>query len=187
MRPNTFLALVVVVAGLAGLVRPVQAQSLADVARAEEERRKDVKVPAKVITDKDLKAVPGPTPGTVPSAPSTEAKDATQAQDDKDKEKDKGGTTQKGQAYWAGRKKDLQEKVDQDQRFADALQSRINALTADFTARDDPAQRRLIELDRQKALADLDALRKSVEAGKKALTDFDEEARRAGVPPGWLR
>ncbi len=190
MRLITYLAPVVVVVGLAGVVRPVQAQSLADLARAEEERRKDVKVPAKVITDKDLKAVPGPPPGVVSSTPSTEAaKDATatQAQDDKDKEDKEKDKASKGQAYWAGRKKELQDKFEQDRRFADALQSRINALTADFTARDDPAQRRLIEVDRQKALADLGRLQTSVEAGKKALADLDEEARKAGVPPGWLR
>jgi hypothetical protein len=186
MRLNTYLALIVVAAGLAGQVRPVQAQSLGDLARAEEERRKDVKVPAKVITDKDLKAVPAPAPGSVSSAPSTEAaKDTAQAQDDKDKAKDKG--TPKDQAYWAGRKKDLQDKLESDQTFADALQSKINGLTAEFSARDDPAQRAVIERNRQKALADLDRLQKSVVAGKKALTDLDEEARKAGVPPGWLR
>ena len=130
--------------------------------------------------------MPGPAPGSVSSAPSTEAaKDTTQAQDDKDKAKDKG--TPKDQAYWAGRKKDLQDKLGQDQTFAEALQSRINALTADFSARADPVQRAGIERDRQKALGDLDRLRKSVQDGKKALADLDEEARKAGVPPGWLR
>ena len=190
MRAHICLAVVVVAAGLAGQVRPVRAQSLGDLARAEEERRKDIKAPAKVITNKDLSAVPGPPPGSVsssPAAPTTEAaKDTPQAQDDKDKGKDK-DTTPKGQAYWAGRRKDLQDKLDQDQTFADALQTKINSLTADFSARDDPAQRAIIERNRQKALADLDRVQKSVVAGKKALTDLDEEARKAGVPPGWLR
>ena len=31
--------------------------------------------------------------------------------------------------------------LDRDQIYSEAMQSRINALTADFTARDDPAQR----------------------------------------------
>lgn len=193
MRINICLAVVVVVAGLAGGVRLVQAQSLGDLARTEEERRKDIKAPAKVITNKDLTAVPGPSPDSVsssPAAPAPEAaKDTSKAQDDKDKA-DKGkdkDTPPKGQAYWAGRKKGLQDKLDQDQTFADALQSKINALTTDFSARDDPAQRAIIARDRQKALADLDRLQKSVVADKTALADLDEEARKAGVPPGWLR
>ena len=86
MRINTYLAVVaviVVAAGLAGQVRSVQAQSLGDLARTEEERRKDIKVPAKVITNKDLGVVPGPPIGSVSSAAGTEAaKDSAQAQDD---------------------------------------------------------------------------------------------------------
>jgi hypothetical protein len=187
MRLNTCLAVVVVVVGLAGEVRPVHAQSLGDVARTEEERRKDVKTPAKVITNKDLSAVPGPSPGSVSSAPATDAaKDTAKAQGDKDKAKEK-DTPQKDQAYWVGRKKGLQDKLAQDQTLTDAMQSRINALTADFAARGDPVQRSAIERDRQRALSELDRLQKSIVDGKKALADLDEEARKAGVPPGWLR
>jgi flagellar biosynthesis/type III secretory pathway protein FliH len=191
MRVNICLAAVLVAAGLAVEVRPVQAQSLGDLARTEEGRRKDIKTPAKVITNKDLSAVPAAPPDSVASAPATEAgKDSSKAQDAKDKGKDKDkdkDTPQKDQAYWAGRKKGLQEKLDQDQTLADAVQSRINALTADFAARADPVQRSGIERDRQRALSELDRLQKSIVDGKKALTDLDDEARKAGVPPGWLR
>ena len=91
------------------------------------------------------------------------------------------------QAYWSGRVSALQVQLDRDQVYADALQTRINALTTDFVNRDDPAQRDVIERDRQKALAELDRLKRAVEADRKALADVQEEARRAGVPPGWLR
>ena len=177
------LAAVVAIAGLAGTVHLVQAQTLGEVARQEDERRKDIKAPAKVYTNKDLGVVPGPEPGTVsaPAAPADAAKDA-KAPDDKAKE-----APQKDQAYWSGRRKELQTKLDSDQTLSEAVQSRINALTADFSARADPIQRSGIERDRQKALGELDRLRKSVQDGKKALTDLDEAARKAGVPPGWLR
>ena len=42
-------------------------------------------------------------------------------------------------------------------------------------------------MERQKAIADLNRLTKEIADGKKAIADFQEEARRAGVPPGWLR
>ena len=71
--------------------------------------------------------------------------------------------------------------------FADAHQSRINGLSADFTARDDPAQRALVAKDRQKALTELDRVKKEIADHTKALADLQEEARRKGVPPGWLR
>jgi hypothetical protein len=83
--------------------------------------------------------------------------------------------------------KALQQQLDRDSTFADALQSKINALTTDFSARDDPAQRAVIERERQKSIAEQNRLKKAIEDDKKAIADLQEEARRAGVPPGWLR
>ena len=82
---------------------------------------------------------------------------------------------------------DLQAQLDRDQIFTDALQTRINALTADLTARDDPAQRGVITRDRQKAIDELDRLKLAMQRTSKAIADLEEEARRASVPPGWLR
>ena len=173
---------------LTGIAYPVHAQGLGDIARKEEERRKEVKAPGKVYTNKDLSSAPEPSSGTVsapsgPAATSGEASgDTAKANASKDKD-----TPKRDQAYWAKRKKDLQSQLESDQTLADALQSRINALTADFASRDDPIQRAGIERDRQKALSELERVKKSITDGKKALTDLDEEARKAGVPPGWLR
>ena len=53
--------------------------------------------------------------------------------------------------------------------------------------RDDPAKRAQIGTDRDKALAELDRLKKQIVDDKRAIADSEEEARRSGVPPGWLR
>ena len=170
---------------LAGVVYPVQAQVLGDVARKEEERRKDIKAPAKVYTNKDLGPVPESSSGTLSApGPASDASTSAKADDSKDSTaKD----PKKDQAYWSGRKKDLQAKLDTDQTLAAALESRINALNADFVNRDDPVQRAGIDRDRKKATEELERLKQSVQAGKKAVTDLEEEARKAGVPAGWLR
>ena len=81
----------------------------------------------------------------------------------------------------------LQEQLDQEKTLVEALQSRVNALTTDFVNRDDPAQRAVVAADRQKALLELDRMKKAITADTKALADLEEEARGAGVPPGWLR
>ena len=73
------------------------------------------------------------------------------------------------------------------QTFAEALQTRINVLSADFVARDDPAQRAVIATDRQKALAELDRVKQEIAQFTKGIAATQDEARRAGVPPGWLR
>ena len=191
MRLSSQNCVVAVLAFLAlsGSAYPVKAQVLGDVARKEEERRKDIKAPAKVYTNKDLGSVPDAPSGTF-SSPAASGSAATEAPKGtasakSDDAKDKGPA--KDQAYWSGRKKDLQTKLDSDQTLADALQSRINALNTDFVNRDDPVQRAGIDRDRQKANSELERLKKSVQDGKKALSDLDEEARKAGVPAGWLR
>jgi hypothetical protein len=190
-RSLTSVALFLVAAG----VWPLFAQSLADVARKEEERRKTIGQPAKVYTNKDLGGAPPPTPvSTPPPVPAkagaappeaprdTDADKAADKAADKDKDK-----PVKDQAYWSGRLKGLQTELDRDRTFADAMQTRVNSLNTDFVNRDDPAQRAVIEGDRQKALSELNRLKQAIQDGTKAVADLREEARRAGVPPGWLR
>jgi DNA repair exonuclease SbcCD ATPase subunit len=183
----------------AGLVSPalLRAQSLADVARQEQERRKAIKESGKVYTNDDLKGVPAPaadssdtaTPaGDVSKdgaaaggkgASSDEKKTADAAKESKEPARD--------QKYWADRMAGLQTSLQRGQAFAEALQVQINALTTDFTNRDDPAQRAVVGENRQKALDELDRLKKQVEDDQKAIDDLEEEARRENVPPGWLR
>jgi hypothetical protein len=190
--------------GLAGLVAaflvtavaaPLFAQSLADVAKKEEERRKRTPPARKVYTNKDLSAVPPATASPPASgSPDAAAPDAsggdTKTADAAPGDKPGAGTDAAGakdQKYWSARMKAARDAVERDQILADAMQSRINALTTDFVNRDDPIQRSRVQSDRQKAMAELDRLKKQVMADKQAITNLEEEARRAGVPPGWLR
>ncbi len=195
LRRVTVAACLIFVGAAALLVR-LHGQSLADVAKKEEERRKTVAQPAKTYTNKDLSPAPSP----APAPPAKDAKDGKSDKDAADKGKDakdaadkdaKAGdgrdASAKDQKYWSDKLKALREQLDRDSSFADALQTKINALTTDFVNRDDPVQKRQIDADRTKALADLTKLKKSVADDQKALADFAEEARRAGVPAGWLR
>ena len=165
---------------LAAATGIARAQSLADVAKKEGERRKALPAPVKVYTNKDLNAVPPPpVPASKPADAKSGEKAETAAPDAKEPAKD--------QAYWSGRLKKLQDQLTSDKAFVEALQSRINALTTDFVNRDDPGQKAVIETNRQKAVADLVRQTKAVKDDEKALADLLEEARRAGVPPGWMR
>ena len=158
---------------------------LGEVARQEEARRKTVKAPSKVYTNDNLKTdVSSPVPAAAAggsqtsSTPTPDTSQAAGAPAD---------TQAKGEAYWKQRMADARTALDRAQSFADALQTRINSLTADFTSRDDPAQRAKIGSDRDKALAELDRVQKEVQNGTKAIAAIQEEARRAGVPAGWVR
>ena len=179
-------AAIFTILALAGGVAMVRAQSLAEVAQKEEERRKSVKPASKVLTNKDLGAVP---PADVTPPPPADAKPAEAAKTAKPAEPSAADskTPVKDQAYWSGRMKELRTQLDRDQIYAEALQTRINALTTDFVNRSDPAQQAVIAQDRQRAVVELDRLTKATAEGKKAIADLEEEARRASVPPGWLR
>ena len=172
------IAVLIVVGVFAGRA---YGQTLADVAKKEEERRKKAPAPAKVYTNKDLSPTPTAAPAPPATAPAAKPADDKSGKDTTEKEQPK------DQEYWSSHMKALQQQLDRDSTFADALQSKINALTTDFSARDDPAQRAVIERDRQKSIAEQNRLKKAVEDDKKAIADLQEEARRAGVPPGWLR
>jgi hypothetical protein len=167
------------------------AQSLADVSRQEEERRKAVDAPGKVYTNSDLlpapppSSVPLPTSGAVaPTEPPTpEPAEGAEAGDEADGSTSPSAT----EDAWRARVAAERDAVSRSEILVEALQSRINALTTDFENRGDPAQRSVIAADRQKALAELDRVKKEVEAHRQAIIDIQEEARRAGVPAGWTR
>jgi hypothetical protein len=167
------------------------AQNLGDIAKREETRRRQVKAPSKVYTNEDLRGDAG-APPTAParetSSPnaSQPAAPAASAQP-KDADKAAPEDPKKSEPYWKDRLAKARGDLDRAKTFADALQSRINALTTDFAARSDPAQRAQIGNDRQKALAELDRVKKEIEANTKAIADIQEEARKAGVPAGWVR
>ena len=82
---------------------------------------------------------------------------------------------------------DAREDLRRNEMFAEALQTRVNTLNKDFNSRDNPAQRSAIGADRTEALNELTRVKQDVERGKKQITDIEEEARKAGVPPGWVR
>ncbi len=173
---------------------PADGQTLADVARQEQSRRRTIKNPAKLYTNADL--IPAPPGGPAPppgapaeTAPAEAAQPAAAAPAAPATETPTGATggPARDEAYWRKRITDVRVQIDQNVILVESVQSRINALWADFTARDDPAQRAVIFENRQKALAELDRLKQEGAALQKQAADIEEEARRANVPPGWLR
>ncbi|MDQ3168574.1 MAG: hypothetical protein M3Q55_00355 [Acidobacteriota bacterium] len=88
---------------------------------------------------------------------------------------------------WRARITTARSNLSRAQIFAEALQSRVNALTVDFTNRDDPAQRQQLFEQRQQALAELSRVQGEIAAFTQEIADIEEDARRLGVPPGWLR
>ena len=174
---------IVVLAGFLACAATAQAQSLGELARKEAERRKSIRTPGKVYTSDDLRAAPAP---PVPAAPSVSEPEPAAADGAPD------GTLPPEEdprtpVYWQRRLAAERDALARAETFAEALQSRINALSTDFINRDDPAQRAIVGADRDKALAELDRVRREIGQHQKAIAAIQEEGRRAGVPAGWLR
>ena len=163
------------------------AQSLADLARQEEARRKAVSGSGKVYTNEVLQPEPPPSPGSLPPAAPAPATPPAAADGNKPAAPAAPGAAAKTEAEWKKRIADERDALSRAQIFADALQSRINVLSADFVNVDDPARRDVVAADRQKALSELDRVKAEIQAHQKAITDIQTEARKAGVPAGWVR
>jgi hypothetical protein len=184
-----------VLAGALMVAVPVSAQSLGELAKREAERKKSKPTATKTYTNGDLKSVAPPSgaatgdqlPKDGKEAKEPDAKDAKDSKEPEKVDATKPAEPAKDEAYWRGRMAAAREDVRRNEAFKEAMQTRINALTADFTARDDPYQRAKIADDRQKALAELARLTEDIDKGNKLIVDIEEEARRAGVPPGWIR
>ena len=169
---------------------------LAEVAKTEEARRQSIRKPAKVYTNDSLRGVPadaGVAPSTAASSASGNSTPGKPAADKPAADKPAGPTApvtdrpRDDEAAWRARIKAARDTVTRSQMFADSLQTRINSLWTDFVNRDNPVEKAKLEQDRNAALAELDKVKKEIEDQQKEITKIEDEARRAGVPAGWLR
>ncbi len=161
------------------------AQPLADVARQESLRRAALArsgATARAYTNADLTGG-----GRLTTAAGRPPAVADQTSAPTPAEEDTGPAASDGEDQWRERIDTVRQALDRAQLTAAALQNRIDGLGADFAARDDPAQRSVIERARQAAIGELDRTRGEIETLSRQIEDIREEARRANVPPGWLR
>jgi hypothetical protein len=187
------LLLVVLTLGASlALVAPAAGQSLAEVSRATEEARKAAagKPPAKVYTNKDLPPADPKPPAPAPDAQSaTPAPAATARPADTPSTPPAGALSQgaKDETYWRDRMRPLRERLDSARALADATKRQADAL---MRSADRCFQIGIVCADYTESVRLLDqhkALVADVASAERDVFALQEEARRAGVPPGWLR
>jgi hypothetical protein len=164
--------------------------SLAEIARKEAERRKTTKEAKKVITAKDLPesarkpaSTPASSDGSAPATPAATASTGQKPAEGADAASSDG----KGETAWRSRITKAREELRRNETFFLAMQTRVNSLTNDAQSRSDPIQRAKLRDDRDRAIDDMARVKADVEQSKKQIASIEEEARKAGVPPGWLR
>jgi hypothetical protein len=101
---------------------------------------------------------------------------------------DTASTPAPDEAQWRARVAPLHLTLQGDRAKEGPLMNRLNSLTAEAALiRASDVKRRGVEIEKQKVAADLTALRELLRADLAAIQVLEEEGRRAGVPPAWLR
>ena len=98
-----------------------------------------------------------------------------------------GDDPKRDEAWWRARMAAARAALARDQTLADAMQSHINALRTDVASRDDPAQQAALRQRLTAALAELERLTQQIAADRQAIAVVEDDARRLGVPAGWIR
>jgi hypothetical protein len=173
---------VVITAILAWLAVPPK--SLAEASAREAFRRSTAPKTKVVLTNAGLpqSALVSGAAVTPPPAATTDASASA---------KPAGAPTEKtekhDETWWRKRMSSAREQLSINQKSAEDLQTRINALQRDVVNRDNPQQAAKLREDLQKAITTLDATKLQIEADQKAIVAIQDEARRADVPAGWVR
>jgi hypothetical protein len=156
-----------------------QQDSLAEAARKARAQKKDAPKATKVFTNDNI-----PTAGGLSSvgADATQPEPATGA-----------GAAQAGSAgqpddekAWRERFAGLHHKLQQDQSELDVMQRELGVLNVQYY--NDPMkamQQQLSREDIDKKTAAIETKKKDVEADKQAISDAEDELRKAGGDPGW--
>jgi hypothetical protein len=180
---------------------PAAAQSpLAEAAKREAERRRAVRAETvPTYTTDDLNRLPSRASITVPARPATEVTTMGVVSSAAQPAPLTGAVAAPGapgqppapgprdEKYWRERMTTARTALSRAEIFAESLQSRINALSADFVNTDDPAKRQQVGEQRQQALNELNKVKQEIIDARKQIGEIEAEARRLNVPAGWLR
>lgn len=174
---------------------------LVDAARRERARRAAIPADqkARVYTNEDLRNSGGLTIGVLPSSAASGSDPAGPASprtggspeavpvEGEPDAGESGATAVRDEGYWRTRIAAARDAQARAALMAAALQNRADGLWAQFTAIDDPVRRGAVERQRLEALGALEETRAERDRLEQDIRDIEEEARRADVPPGWLR
>jgi hypothetical protein len=93
----------------------------------------------------------------------------------------------RGEEYWREAMTKARAAVANARKEHDRLQGEMNRNRVDFTAIDDPAARALVHERIEELFSELSLAEQALADAEQSLRDLEEDARRSGVLPGWLR
>jgi chromosome segregation ATPase len=93
------------------------------------------------------------------------------------------------EAGWRGRATALRDAISGAEKSIPEIEDRIAGLRSDRNPTNlmDPNREQNRQAAIAKAQAELESVKAGLETSRQALASLEEEARRKGIPPGWLR
>lgn len=181
MKLSVFLSLLALPAVLS-------AQSLGDAARKESERRqknKDTGVKTKAYTEGDLAATSGRTTDLTAhgDADSAASKEATASSAETAPTRDSSGDRRTQEESWRRRVAQATSRRDEAKKNYDTMNS-LSLVSGEYYV-DENGKPVITSLGHLRQL--IAKAKSEYESAQKALDDLMEQARRANIPPGWLR
>jgi hypothetical protein len=174
---------------LLGIASAAHAQSLADLAEKEKERRQEIKNDW-VITGADVakyqSAAPTANSTATPAATEDSAKKTTPRAEkpESDEPVDFQG---RPESYWRETMAAARQKVKDLENEANVITLRISTLQTQFYAEDDGFKREGIQKEIQKSFYEQDKNKEELAKAQDALQDLEKEARKTGALPGWIQ
>jgi hypothetical protein len=166
---------------------PSQQQSLADAARRAREQKKDTPKQAKVFDNDNIPKQGGISAvGEEPPAPTGDAAAADANAPADATKSDKNAASEEKQ--WRDRFAKLNHKLQQDEADLEVMQRELGVL--DLQYYNDPVkamQQNLTRSDINEKTAKIAAKQKQIDDDKQAISDAQDDLRKAGGDPGWGR
>lgn len=160
---------------------PQGSDPLAEAARKARAEQQASGKPKKVFTNEDFPA-PSPAAAAQPQNPGKQV-DADSAADDKSAENDP-----KSEAYWRKKFAKARATLERSEKELDVLQRNLNKNEVQYYPNPQEAlMQQYTRQDINKDRAKIDAKQAEVDANKKAISDLEDDLRKAGGDPGWAR
>jgi hypothetical protein len=159
---------------------------LVTAARKAREQKKDQAKPAHVFDNDNVPKAGGIS--AVGATPAEESADGSAPADAGGGDTKAGASSPNDEKSWRDRFAKLRHKLDDDQADLDIMQRELGVLDVQYY--NDPVkamQQGYTRGDIDEKTAKIDAKRKQIEADGQAITDAEEELRKAGGDPGWAR
>jgi hypothetical protein len=165
---------------------PQREPSLVDLSRQAKSKKADGK-PVRVITNEDLKRMRNAPVSTSSSA--VKAKEAESSSEEAASETEEAATEDQGpdMEFWTSAFAEGRLNLKNAVNRGLVLQLRLNNLRNAFYREDDGTTQARIQAELTQTLEQFEANKTDVDEARSALKTLEDEARKAGVPPGKLR